>query len=257
MDRKLNIVRNLYGEDDASQLGRLLEGDEAARREYQALSEIKYHLDRQPRKRPDQAVLDNVFIAATEIGSPSRGRRDRAARASSRLLRVRAIGVVSSVLVLLAIASVGLGYFLNATQAPSGQSAAYEMATSSVGTLKAEAPKPESVTDRPPVTSPAVQAFSMPDAAPPAVPEVTTARVVEASESVPAAGERRKPTPVALEWDESEDVRRLHWQIGLIEARSPGVVWDDPVAPANGRRPLDSTRRGFIPAEESSVDWDR
>ena len=64
MDKKLQLIRHLYGEaDDRSELRDLL-SDEDLNAEYQELSEAKFWLDHTSHEKPDQHVLDAIFAAA-------------------------------------------------------------------------------------------------------------------------------------------------------------------------------------------------
>ena len=66
MDKKLQLIRHLYGEaDDRSELRDLL-SDEDLNAEYQELSEAKFWLDHTSHERPDRNVLNAIFEAAAE-----------------------------------------------------------------------------------------------------------------------------------------------------------------------------------------------
>ncbi len=66
MDKKLQLIRHLYGEaDDRSELRDLL-SDEDLNAEYQELSEAKFWLDHTSHERPDRSVLNAIFEAAAE-----------------------------------------------------------------------------------------------------------------------------------------------------------------------------------------------
>lgn len=260
MDRKLNIVRHLYGEEDAGQLSNLIEDDDALRREYQALSEIKFHLDQRPRQRPDPSALDAIFVAAAETDRARSGRKDRPARRQSGSQHLRAAGFVSTVLVLLAAVGIVLGYYRNMGlttspgQASTSVAVTPEVAPAPLAAVPEEQPAADQPAEPPFVTQEfaAAQAF-VSEAASPA-PDVK--REV-AQESARATTEQRAPTPVALdlEWDESGDVRRLHRQIGLVEARSSGTSWNAILVPVDELQLPVRGGAGVRPVTQPT-DWD-
>ncbi|RMH50836.1 MAG: hypothetical protein D6685_17780, partial [Bacteroidetes bacterium] len=88
MDKKLDILRHLYGEVDDRAARRALLRDEEVAREYQAMGEVKFLLDHRPHRRPDPQVL-HAILAAAETGTPpvatrSADRAPVARRASAR-----------------------------------------------------------------------------------------------------------------------------------------------------------------------------
>ncbi len=268
MDNRLNILRHLYRDEDSGQLSSLIEEDDALRREYQALSEIKYHLDQRPRQRPDPLVLDAIFAAVAETDRGRVVRKDRPAKRPSGRPRTRTARLVSAMLALVVAMGIGLGYFLR-VEAPVSSNL---VSSTTVAEPEAAAPLavvPEQQTPvedmaAPPSVSQEVavtQSFA-PDAGTPVPARMRDAAVERApalaEQRSPAstAREQRKPTPVALEWDASDEVRRLHQRIGLIESRSTGTSWDAIPVRVDVLRQLDGGAAGVRPATQMSTDWD-
>lgn len=70
MDETLRIIRHLYGEDpDPEDLLRRLEDDPAIARELREMQEVKTLLDRKPNPGPDPAVLDTLTQAAADAAA--------------------------------------------------------------------------------------------------------------------------------------------------------------------------------------------
>ena len=69
MDKKLLLIRHLYGEaDEESKLNQLLEEPDL-KEEYQALSEAKFWLDHTKREKPAPDALQNVLAMAANPGN--------------------------------------------------------------------------------------------------------------------------------------------------------------------------------------------
>jgi anti-sigma factor RsiW len=65
MDNELRLIQYLYGEEARPEdVERLLAADEALRAEYRRLRAVKEQLDARPRSCPDDAVVDAVVDAA-------------------------------------------------------------------------------------------------------------------------------------------------------------------------------------------------
>ena len=128
MDEKLHILRHLYAEEQDAEHGgawlrEQVRKDEALRQEYEALAEVKRHLDRRPPQRPDVQVVDQVVVAAAQPPAP---RLDRGAAPPARR---RFPAFVATAFTLLVLVSVGLWQLLPATLETEALSAQGEMAT--------------------------------------------------------------------------------------------------------------------------------
>ncbi len=85
MDDTLRIIRYLYDEDDApGEVERQLAEDDALRAEYDALHEVKQHLDQRAPQRPDDAVLDRIVARAGAAATAPRAPEGRANRPPDR-----------------------------------------------------------------------------------------------------------------------------------------------------------------------------
>lgn len=191
MDKKLHIVRLLYGETERSETRDLL-GDESLREEYQALSEVKFYLDQRRGARPDAAVLNQVFAAARGEVPVHARRPDRApvARQAAPRRRLLWVGAALSLVVAAAVVLV----------APwsSTEEAAPTLADRAEITLD---PAADGISAMPPVPL-QVQALARPAArqAPSLVPSL-------------AAG-----MDTQLTWDSRDDLYRLRRSLETLEA---------------------------------------
>jgi hypothetical protein len=259
MDKRAYIVSHLYGEaEDPAEPGILLEQDETLRREYQALSEVKAHLDRRPRHRPDAQVVDSILTAAGRTPA----RQDRPPRPFPIGRRVRMAGLISTALALMI--AVGIVLWLPGNNRPAGNVAVLqEQAASQAEQAPAVSPAPPPGTQAQSSialqTAPqagegaAADAGFSPEFAPPpqdyaaagavssmamkAAPEEESIEsLMVANEAVQitsgftdAAGNMAPLVADVLDWDNGSDVRRLHRQVELLEVRSTNWSGDDPL----------------------------
>lgn len=88
MDRRLQLIAHLYDEEieGLEPLGSLLE-DPELRREYEALSETRFRLERRERVHPDPQLIDLVVVTAAKDASPG----VRPERPPLRLVRARGL----------------------------------------------------------------------------------------------------------------------------------------------------------------------
>ncbi|HET6566558.1 MAG TPA: hypothetical protein VFG50_01255 [Rhodothermales bacterium] len=235
MEEKLSILEHLFGEaDEPKELTAMIEADDGLRREYQAMSEVKFYLDGRAPKRPDALVLDAVVAAAASSGAGMTPRQDRPARPSGRGRRMRLAGVSGVLGVLLVILAVGLGYFRRGSQPVSAPAASRDVPIVAKAAPPAAVPPASEVVD-----DPAVMVSEIASVAKEAVePSPAEARRVD----------RHRPTPVALQWDESAEVRELHRRIGFVEARSTSTDWGEPI--------LTSGNTGIANGFQQVTDWD-
>lgn len=239
MEEKLSIVRRLYCEDEPGAVDALIAQDEALRREYQALAEVKFHLDQRPRQRPDARALDAVFAAAEGGGSEWGERRDRPAVPRRARRGLRALGVVSSLCVALAVGVLGFSYFRIATHSDPPAAPLSKMAPSAQST-----PPPVPV-EQPEILDALEDSGEQVDAGVEIASASTSSEKVAPRKTAKASS--RRPTPVALQWDESAEVRKLYRRAGFIEARSTTTVWDQPAQ--------SSSSVGGVPNLQD-VNWD-
>ncbi|NNF05041.1 MAG: hypothetical protein HKN17_11315 [Rhodothermales bacterium] len=225
-NRKRDILLHLYGEaPDDSDLRELLRDDEL-RREYQALSEVKFRLDHRRRERPDPAVLDAVLgTAAGESPVPGGPRGDRPAvsgRAHMRRLLIPALSVAAALVV-----AFGLGWWANAPETsirPEAQA------------FDSDMPVPPESLNRfvPPV------AGSVPDNLP-------NTRATAATRAVGAAS-----LDPRLTWDEPEPLEFWYRRIESLEAAADPDGWGEPAVPLEMLPGTVSS--GIVPAGTNSRD---
>ncbi|MGI9174970.1 MAG: hypothetical protein ACR2GR_06595 [Rhodothermales bacterium] len=261
MDEKLHILRHLYAEEqdaehDGAWLRQQVRKDEALRQEYEALAEVKRHLDRRPPQRPDVQVIDQVVAAAAQ--QPAL-RLDRGAAPPARR---RFPAFVATTFTLLVLVSIGLWQFLPATSETEALSAQGETATTdsfaSEEVAEAEAaPAPEAQIAQSKTRTPQSEdRLSAPEAASPAADRLAEASSQPAeslvASSVPALEPASRsaamasaaqnladvqpvqPAPLVattadIGWDDTDDVQRLYRQIELVQARSNGLEWENPM----------------------------
>ena len=220
MDEKLHIVHHLYGEDtDPAELRRLLE-DEALREEYEALSEVKFHLDHRKRARPDAQVIDRIVAAAAvpQSGATARKRPDRAARPGWATRRFRAIGAVSAVLAVVLTVGIGLSQFQEFI--PSASDAAMEAGPAEVEAFSNSRDAPATAGTRQPEALRLDERRAGPPAAP--APAEFEGGLLDAD----VAGEAKEEEAVPS-WDEADELLRVHRGIEMIRARSLDLTWDE------------------------------
>ena len=230
MDKRYHIVRHLYDEGDPPELPSLLE-DEALRKEYQALSEVKLLLDQRGSARPDPEVLDRIMAAAAASPAPSSDRQ----ATPLRLVRFRTVGAMAAMVALLL--AVGLvwrqGGFnpVVPSSAPVVQPHADgEAAAPDDAVAEADTPGISSEPSAREATPPA------PTARPPASAPPKTQRRAEEEAGAPGAALAAAPRAVADQtakadsvpaWDEADELLRLHRRLEMLEARSRALAWDD------------------------------
>lgn len=281
MDDKLQIIQHLYDEADApSDRERLLE-DEALRAEYEALSGIKFHLDKRPKQRPDVAVLDAVMAtAAMASGQPGlRPRQDRKPQPRNAARRYGLFSTVSAVVAVLLVA--GIGFFQMRQGGEMQMASETEMALEKADVFADEA-KPlaeEDAGGAMDADAPSAIANAEPAGQRLARTDAVSSAPAEASNAMPPAPVARaaagfamakteaaeadmmladdaeaKDEPLPGWGDASGEVLRVHRQLEMVETRSPEFAWDDStvisldVLPTNPRArdtvtPA-STRRG-------------
>ncbi len=219
MDETLHILHHLYGEEtDPAELRRLLE-DEALREEYEALSEVKFHLDHRKRARPDAQVIDRIVaaVATPQRGVSARKRHDRAARPGRATRRFRAIGAVSAVLAVVLAVGIGLDQFQSFIPSASQSDAVMEAPA---------AEKVESFAREVPATAGTRQPLALRleenRAARPDTPAPAEFEVGFLDDDL--AEEAKKAVP---SWDEADELLRVHRRIEMIRARSLDLTWDE------------------------------
>ena len=251
MDKKLQLIRHLYGEseDRDTPLRDLLQ-DETLKEEYQELSESKFWLDHTMHERPEEDVLDKIFAAAQQATNASaaapapaasgtkqratrtRQRADRAPVANKPKPRRRLFAPIAGVLML--FATVGIGYQLMfspnaaldqfATQELSNTVAPQSMdkATSSFADsdmMEAEEAKKESI------SNPAA-----------ALPEALVADMQLESESRNEAGLTLSSATIAdtslPAWNEDlDEVLRFQRRIDMLLEQNQDLAWDEAAVP--------------------------
>ncbi len=226
MDETLRIVHHLYGEDtDPADLRRLLE-DEALRQEYEALSEVKFHLDHRKRARPDAQVIDRIVAAAAtpQHSATPHKRHDRAARPGRATRRFRAIGAVSAVLAVVLAVGIGLDQFQSFIPNASQTDTAMEAPAAAED---AEALEIQALSEGAPATAGARQPESL---------RPGESRAVQPN--VPALAEREDAylddilvgevkEEAVPSWDDAGELLRVHRRIEMIRARSLDLTWDE------------------------------
>lgn len=244
MDKKLQLIRHLYGEsEDRDTPLRDLIQDDALKHEYQELSESKFWLDHTMHERPEQDVLDKIFAAAQEasdaappvpppVQQPVRPNRraDRAPVANKPKVRRRLFAPVAGVLMLLA--TVGIGYQLllapdaalnqiaseqlNKAAAPQSADRAPAFADSDM--MPSEEAK-ESRLEQPPAPEALVADIQLENERNDAVAGLTLSSATVADTSLP-------------EWnDDLDDVLKFQRRIDMLLEQNQDLAWDEAAVP--------------------------
>lgn len=248
MDKKLQLIRHLYGETDDREALRELLKDEDLNHEYQELSEAKFWLDHTHHERPDQAVLDNIFAAAAQKGAPPPAsqpqtrlqqlqakqqqpqptaparavRQDRTPVARKRKNR-RLYGSITAVFTLLI--AVGIGYRFMAPQNAALNPALQSFSESSAAEPAAELNKSIAADEasRASGLAAAPQALreseSEPDLADADAASLRAASVSVADTSLP-------------EWNEDlDEILRFQRRIDMLLEQNQDLAWDEAAIP--------------------------
>lgn len=207
MDETLRIIRHLYGEEpDPDDLLRRLEDDPAVARELREMQEVKTLLDRKPTASPNPAVLDTLTQAAADAaeGRPVSGSTTLSDSAST---------------------SAGDS---EPARAPDRASRAPSRAPSRRSGMSRRLQQAAVV-----AAAVLLLVLGWWQIQPTAPTSQTTANTQALQDLPPAV--RDLP-----EWDEGDDVVRLHRRLEVVNARSaPPSSWNSrsTVVPAESRRP--------------------
>jgi hypothetical protein len=224
MDRKLQLIAHLYGEevDGLEPLDELLR-DPELRDEYRALRESRFALDHRAQVRPDARSIDAIMAAA---------RAPSADRPPLRLVRIRRLmtPVMAAAAVLLVAVLTVPRMMTDASRGPQGadgQAVAPQVAGEATVT-------PQAADEAKSAVSPAE---SLLRSLPPAVPAPATLASAEALAD--AADD-------LTSWDSGRDVRRLSRRIAAL--RAAGVdEWDGEAVPLE-TLPDEAGRNDLLPA---------
>lgn len=205
MEETLRIIRQLYDEEsDEGDLERRLDRDPALRHEREALREVKAHLDRRTPERPSPSTIDDIVAHAGEAARRSRastnGAADREAVSPGARRDRKASPGSRSISRRLQAVAGVLGLVLVTAL---GWWQIAPDAPEALRSPSAEATAPNGIAPR------------SADGLPPAVRDLP-------------------------DWDEGDDVVRLHRRLEVVNARSrPPSAWDDRPAlvPADQVRP--------------------
>lgn len=212
MDKEQQIIRALYGElPDHQDFRRLIEEDEEFRREYHALSEVKFFLDHRRRERPDDRTIEAVMrmaqIATTQGHTGYRD--DRAPAPRSKALRYRLAGVFATLLLI-----IGLGV--------------WQLSPLPVMQTEEEAPQITQATEQP---SRAARTLADRQPQAPVGPSLSAETLISDSGRYGHASDVRLEGG-ALAWDEGETVRALHGRVRMLMERSDALDWGEPMFPS-------------------------
>ncbi len=212
MDKKLDILRHLYGEVDDRAARRALLQDEEVAREYQAMGEVKFLLDHRPRRRPDPQVLQAI-LAAAETGAPPVAMRsaDRAPVARRASARWGLFGMVGAT-----AAAAVVALMIWWPPGPAGpepmRGGAEERASADAAVATAPSTTPPSV---------AAEAEAVFDSA------FTVAR----ASAAPAQEAAVQAQDAVVQWEAADELLKLHRQIETLEQYRLGLAWDEPLQP--------------------------
>lgn len=191
MDNELRLIRYLYGEEDRpEEVERLLASDDALRAEYRRLHAVKTHLDGRPPQRPDADVLDAVMDAAAPTPPPARPDRAPAASPASPRADRKPAKARRTLWPRIARATAVLAVLLVGVSI-----GVWQWGGNATAPLDATAPAVSSTAEG------------------------------DRGDGAAAAGDAAIP-----DWDEADDVVRLHRHLETLQARSSPTRWDYPGA---------------------------
>lgn len=243
MDTRLQIVERLYSEGEDNHVPpRTKSGEgEDLSREFQAMSQAKFWMDHRRRQRPDAAVVDRVVAAAA---AATRGEIPGVVRPDRSPLRLLSSPRVRlAVAATLVIGVVGLGV--------------WRVALEPTGTVDAVAELEEQIADKPALAESRQAGAAREEAQEEAREGLLSQSKTEAPRASLAfadadpAGRRdladdssmlmgRVAAPMAnisadaradTEWDETDEVVRLHQRIDRLRLRQINEGWDRPMVP--------------------------
>jgi len=202
MDEPLQLIQYLYGEtsdEEAEAVEQRLAEDESLRREYEELRSVKDDLDDRPAQGPDALVVDQIVAAAGEAArihgdTPEADRQPVARESVSRTKRGARAGTRSltrrlqrASAALAVVLAVGVGWWQWAGPGLPGTETSMEATTAST---------------------------------PPAQEQTLSSGAAASRFDGSAADASALP-----DWDEGDDVVRLHRRIELLQARSTPTQW--------------------------------
>jgi len=202
MNKALRLIQHLYGEDDRPEkTAQLLASDDALRDEYRRLQAVKNQLDAKPPERPDAAVVDRVVESAMSGFKERASHAARTSTASRQSAKKRKDRAPST------LRRTPWQRVLRVTAA-----LAVLLIGVSIGVWQWEAEEN-------------LVANSTP----------TAATAQDDATRMSSTDDQSMP-----EWDEADDVVRLHRYIETLQARSSTTSWDYPgegLQPASQVRP--------------------
>lgn len=211
MDKEQRIIRELYGETpDNQDFRKALEEDEEFRKEYHALSEVKFFLDHRRRERPDQGAIEAVLRMAQTSSVPGHTsyRADRAPAPGRKSHRYRLAGVFTTLLLV-----IGLGVW-QLSPLPVIQTSEGEEQALQAPDQHSQGPRP--LADGQPLA--------------PHGSSLTAETLISDSGRYDQEPDVY-PSMDALAWDEGESVRSLHGQVRMLRERSEDLDWGEPMFP--------------------------
>jgi hypothetical protein len=241
MDKKLQLIRHLYGEsDDRSELRHLLE-EADVKEEYQALSEIKFLLDHSKRERPDPGILDQIrAVAAQEdvVSSPRGVRKDRAALPRQHSKQRRWLGSVAALTVLFITVSIGYRWYQSpsASEAFLQAPAASETRADASAEFKRNAPAPVAEKEEAGTLDESLQFADRP------ANKATSEDAMEPAD-LSAAGLAKTDTTLPA-WNDLDDIRWVERRIDVLLDEVDEFNWGQPAVPLEMLPPAGSSATG-------------
>ena len=267
MDKKLQLIRHLYGEaEDRSELNKLLEESDL-QKEYQALSEAKFWLDHSKREKPSPDVLQHILQLTVSPDSPPAAapaprmdsvRPDREALPRQKTSRRIVFGRVSLVMATLVTAILGYQWYFSGAGPLSApmleQSVAEGDALDESIATEAAPLDASSRMDQPSTELRSTLEKESLGGALAEQPEEALNRQNQqfATPSAQSLADVQPATAPLLadsslpDWDKVDDVIRYKQRIEMLLKQNEDLTWDQPVVPLEslpGSGPLDQRLR--------------
>lgn len=199
MDDSLRVLQYLYGEEiDDSDFPRRLSEDDELRREYEQFRETKATLDRRPSRRPDPEVVDDIVDAAAEAAQTDSSPSSADRQAPDRTARAPRHTWRRRLQGISAVLVLVLVVGLGWWALPGSSS------------------------------SPGQE---VQEGAP------STASSAMTGEARPMTGETSAVEEAVPEWDDRDELVRLHRRIEYVETRSRSNTWEEGLQPVDQTNP--------------------
>ena len=250
MDKKLLLIRHLYGEaDEESKLNQLLEEPDL-KEEYQALSEAKFWLDHTKREKPAADALQNVLAMAAnpdtpevadttshnkgepdlKASEPEKARADRPPVARQHFKR-RIYGLSAFTMAVVITAFIGYQWFAPGTSSVAPVFDNHAAAEADVASELKSKKETQSLASRAELLDDADVGSDLMEAE--AEPSLQMAR---SAASAPAIADMVVDSTLP-DWDRVDEIIRYKQRIEMLLEQNQDLAWDETAVPLEALQP--------------------